>query len=158
MPDLSHVAADGTPRMVDVSPKGETRRLAVARARVEFSPGTLVRVLRGDLPKGAVLEVARVAGIQGAKRAADLIPLCHPLRLTDVDVRFTPDGDRALVIETTVVAVDRTGVEMEAMTAAAVAALTVYDMTKAIDRGTVIGDLCLLRKEGGKSGVWERPA
>lgn len=153
---LSHVAPDGAARMVDVAPKAETRRVAVARGRIRFSPGVLARVLAGDLPKGAVVETARVAGVMAAKKTAELIPLCHPLRITDVDVRFAPAPPDALDVEATVVAVDRTGVEMEAMTAAAVAALAVYDMTKAVDRGAVVADLRLVRKEGGKSGSWER--
>jgi len=153
---LSHLGADGAARMVDVAHKPETRRVAVAGARIVFSPGVLGRVLAGDLPKGAVLETARLAGVMGAKRTAELIPLCHPVRLTDVDVRFTPAPPDALEIRATAVAVDRTGVEMEAMTAAATAALAVYDMTKAVDRGVVIDGLRLLRKEGGRSGVWER--
>ncbi len=156
MTDLTHVTEDGTPRMVDVSPKPETRRLAVAEARVFFAPGTLRRVLSGELPKGPVLDVARVAGIQGAKHTSTLIPLCHPLRLTDVDVTFEPMGETVLCIRATTVAIDRTGVEMEAMTAVSVAALTVYDMTKAVDRRASIGEIRLLRKEGGKSGTWVR--
>jgi cyclic pyranopterin monophosphate synthase len=153
---LSHVDRDGAPRMVDVAAKPETRRVAVARGRVVFSPGTLQRVLAGDLPKGAVLDTARLAGVMGAKKTSELIPLCHPLRLTDVDVRFTPAPPDALEIEATAVAVDRTGVEMEALTAVAVAALTVYDMTKAVDKSMVVEAVRLVRKEGGKSGTWER--
>ena len=155
---LSHVGPDGAPRMVDVSAKAETRRVAVAAGRVRFSPGTLARVLAGDLPKGPVLETARLAGVLGAKRTSDLIPLCHPLRLSDVDVRFRPAPPDAVEIEAEVVAVDRTGVEMEALTAVAVAALTVYDMVKAVDKGVVIGEIRLLRKEGGRSGAYVRPA
>jgi cyclic pyranopterin monophosphate synthase len=155
---LSHVGADGAPRMVDVAQKPETRRVAVAAGSVRFSDGVLQRVLQGDLPKGAVIETARIAGVLGAKKTSDLIPLCHPLRLTDVDVRFTPSPPDRLDIEATAVAVDRTGVEMEAMTAVAIAALTVYDMTKAVDRAVVVENVRLLKKEGGKSGMWTRPA
>lgn len=155
-PRLSHVAPDGSPRMVDVAPKAETRRVAVARARVVFSDGVLARVLKGDLPKGAVLDTARLAGIMGAKKTSELIPLCHPLRITDVDVRFSASPPHALDVEAEVVAVDRTGVEMEAMTAAVVAALTVYDMTKAVDKGIHVEAVRLIRKEGGKSGTWVR--
>lgn len=151
---LSHLDEEGRPRMVDVSTKPESRRLAVAGARLTFSPGVRDRVLAGDLPKGAVLETARFAGVNGAKQTASLIPLCHPLRLTDVSVDIRPRGDDGLEIEATAVAVDRTGVEMEALCAASVAALTVYDMVKAVDRGMTITEVRLLRKEGGKSGVW----
>ena len=151
---LSHVGPDGRARMVDVGPKPETARLAVAAGRVVFSAGVLSRVMSGDLPKGAVLETARIAGVMGGKRTSELIPLCHPLRLTDLDVRFRADPPDALEIEATASAVDRTGVEMEAMTAVAVAALTVYDMVKAVDKGIEIASVRLLKKEGGKSGLW----
>ena len=140
--------------MVDVSAKPETRRLAVARARLHFSEGVLERVLEGRLPKGAVLETARIAGIQGGKRTSDLIPLCHPLRITEVIVDFQPVFPATLEVRAEVVAVDRTGVEMEALAAVAAAALTVYDMVKAVDRGMRIDALQLLRKEGGRSGTW----
>jgi cyclic pyranopterin phosphate synthase len=149
--ELSHVSPEGHSRMVDTSAKVETRRVAVARGLVRLSPGTLPRVLSGDLPKGPVFEVARAAAILGAKRTPDLIPMCHPLRITDVQVRFEPQGERTLLVEATVAAVDRTGVEMEALTAVAVAALTVYDMVKAVDPATVIADLALVSKTGGKS-------
>jgi cyclic pyranopterin monophosphate synthase len=142
--------------MVDVSAKPETRRLAVARGTVRFSPGVLARVLAGDLPKGAVIETARIAGVNGAKQTSALIPMCHPLRITGVDVSIEPDGDASLRIEGAVTAVDRTGVEMEALTAVAVAALTVYDMVKAIDRGMTIEGIALVRKEGGRSGTFVR--
>ena len=151
---LSHIDEDGRPRMVDVSPKGETRRLAVAAGRIRFGPGVLRQLLAGSGPKGPVIEAARFAGVAAAKRTSDLIPLCHPLRLTDIAMSFQPIGDDALEIRATVTAVDRTGVEMEALTAVSVAALTVYDMVKAVDRGMVIGDIRLLRKEGGRSGTW----
>jgi cyclic pyranopterin monophosphate synthase len=154
---LSHVGPDGAPRMVDVGGKPETRRVAVARGRVTFSPGVLARVLAGDLPKGAVLDTARLAGVMGAKKTSELIPLCHPLRLTDVDVRFAPAPPDALEIEASATAVDRTGVEMEALVAVTVAALTVYDMTKAVDKAMVVDAVRLIRKEGGKGGAWERP-
>lgn len=153
---FSHLDSDGHARMVDVGAKPETQRSATARARLLFSPGILERVLRGDLPKGAVLETARIAAVQGAKRTAELIPMCHPLRLSGVDVSFKPSAVDELSVEVSVHAVDRTGVEMEAMTAASIAALTVYDMVKAVDRGMVIREICLLRKSGGKSGLWQR--
>jgi cyclic pyranopterin phosphate synthase len=140
--------------MVDTSAKAETQRIAVARGCVRLSPGTIERVLAGNLPKGPVLECARAAGILAAKQTHALIPMCHPLRLTDVGVRFEPDG-RDLRIEASVTAVDRTGVEMEALTAVAVTALTVYDMVKAIDKAVVITDLGLVSKIGGKSSAKE---
>lgn len=154
--DLSHVDPQGRARMVDVSQKSETSRMARAEARISFSPGVCARVLSGNLPKGAVLETARLAGITGAKRTADLIPMCHPLRISEVKVDLLADGDDALVVSAEVRAVDRTGVEMEAMTAASVAALTVYDMVKAVDRGMEITSVRLVHKEGGKSGTWSR--
>ena len=143
--------------MVDVSAKPETAREAVARAVVRMRPETLRAIRRGNAPKGDVLGVARTAGILAAKRTHDLIPLCHPLRLTRVDVRF--DGLRAgrqLTIEARVRTVDKTGVEMEALTAVAVAALTVYDMVKAVERGVAITRVELVEKSGGKSGSWRR--
>jgi cyclic pyranopterin phosphate synthase len=122
-----------------------------------MSPATLAAVCAGQLAKGDVLGVARTAGIMAAKRTPDLVPLCHPLRITGVDVDFALDEKRAtLTIETRVRTVDKTGVEMEALTAAAVAGLTVYDMVKAVDKGVVLTDLCLLEKSGGKSGHWKR--
>jgi cyclic pyranopterin phosphate synthase len=143
--------------MVDVSPKSETAREAVARVALKMRPATLAAIHAGGLAKGDVLGVARTAGIMAAKRTPDLIPLCHPLRITGVTVSFTPDDKRStLTIETRVRTVDKTGVEMEALTAAAVAGLTVYDMVKAIDRGVVMTGLCLVEKSGGKSGVWRR--
>ncbi len=157
MSDLSHLGADGRARMVDVSPKPETLRRARAAALVSFSPGVLPRVLAGDLPKGGVLEVARLAGIQAAKRTAELIPLCHPIRLVDVQLTLEARPPAALAIEAVAIAVDRTGVEMEAMTAVSIAALTVYDMVKAIDRAMTVSEIRLLEKSGGKSGAWTRP-
>jgi len=143
--------------MVDVSPKPETAREAVARAVLRMRPATLRAVQRGNAPKGDVLGVARTAGILAAKRTPDLIPLCHPLRLTRVEVSFQPRVRRGeLAIEARVRTVDKTGVEMEALTAAAVAALTVYDMVKALEKGVTISKLQLLTKSGGKSGDWTR--
>jgi len=140
--------------MVDVSGKGETRRLAKAACVLVFSKGILERVLAGDLPKGAVLATARTAGVMAAKRTASLIPLCHPLRISHVKLEFKKLDGRRLELVAEVAAVDRTGVEMEALTAASVAALTVYDMVKAVDRSMEIRRLRLLYKEGGKSGAW----
>jgi cyclic pyranopterin monophosphate synthase len=143
--------------MVDVSAKQETSREAIARATVTMLPATLRAVRRGNAPKGDVLGVARAAGILAAKRTSDLIPLCHPLRITGVDVRFSDEPRRGrLTIEARVRTVDKTGVEMEALTAASVAALTVYDMVKALERGVTIARIQLVRKSGGKSGLWQR--
>ena len=154
---LSHLTPSGEARMVDVSPKKETSREAVARVVLKMRAATLQAIQAGQLAKGDVLGVARTAGIMGAKRTPDLIPLCHPLRITACDVTFTLDDKRSTVtIEARVRTVDKTGVEMEALTAAAVAGLTVYDMVKAVDRGVVLSGLCLLEKSGGKSGVWRR--
>ena len=153
---LSHVDPDGRPRMVGVAGKAETLRRARAAAEIVFSEGVLARVLSGELPKGAVLDTARIAGVMAAKKTAELIPLCHPLRIAEVEISFSPMGERLLGISAVVTAVDRTGVEMEAMTAAAVAALTVYDIVKAVDRKAVVQNLRLLEKEGGKSGPWRR--
>ena len=153
---LSHVGDRGQARMVDVGSKPSTARQATASARVTMSASTLDRALSGQAPKGAVIETARLAGIQGAKRAADLIPLCHPLPLDAIDVRIEPEGG-ALRIEATVAATWRTGVEMEALTAVAVAALTLIDMLKAIERELVVTDLRLEAKSGGRSGTWTRP-
>jgi cyclic pyranopterin phosphate synthase len=145
--------------MVDVSAKRETVREAVARAVLRMKPATLRVIRRGDAPKGDVLGVARLAGIMAAKRTPQLIPLCHPLRLTGVDVTFSDDLRRGeLAVEARVRTVDKTGVEMEALTAAAVAALTVYDMIKAVERGVTIAKVQLVEKSGGKSGPWRRPA
>jgi cyclic pyranopterin phosphate synthase len=154
---LSHLTPGGDARMVDVSAKSETAREAVARLTLRMRPATLAAVRAGQMAKGDVLGVARTAGIMAAKRTPDLIPLCHPLRITGVDVSFALDGKRGtLTVESRVRTVDKTGVEMEALTAAAVAGLTVYDMVKAVDRGIVLTDLCLVEKSGGKSGQWRR--
>ncbi len=143
--------------MVDVSGKRETVREAVARAVLRMSPATLRVIRRGDAPKGDVLGVARVAGILAAKRTPQLIPLCHPLRITGVDVTFADDLRRGqLTVEARVRTVDKTGVEMEALTAVAVAALAVYDMIKAVERGVTIARIQLIEKSGGKSGSWKR--
>lgn len=141
--------------MVDVGAKPETARTARASGRIELKPSTLKRLLAGDLPKGEALAVARLAAIQAVKRTADLIPLCHPLRITSVEVEFTP-LDSALGIDVLVRAFDRTGVEMEALTAVTVAALTIYDMCKAIDREMCITEVRLEEKSGGRSGTFHR--
>ena len=154
---LSHLTPSGEARMVDVSPKRETAREAVAQVIVKMRAATLHAIQAGQLAKGDVLGVARTAGIMAAKRTPELIPLCHPLRITGCDVTFALDDKHSTVtIEARVRTVDKTGVEMEALTAAAVAGLTVYDMVKAVDRGIVLSGLCLLEKTGGKSGAWRR--
>ena len=153
---LSHVGPDGAARMVDVGAKPATHRVAVAEATLRMRPSTAAAVRRGRTPKGAVLETARIAAINGAKMTSTLIPMCHPLSLTKVGVEFSWTGKGILRLEARAEAVDRTGVEMEALTAAAVGALTVYDMCKAIDRGMEIGTIRLLEKSGGKSGPFMR--
>jgi cyclic pyranopterin phosphate synthase len=154
---LTHLDASGAARMVDVGGKEESERRAVAEARVRMAPETAGVLERGDAPKGDVLGTARLAGIQAAKRAGELIPLAHPLPLTFADVAARVDAGEGLVILTAEArTVARTGVEMEAMTAAAVAALTVYDMVKGIERGVIIERVELLEKSGGRSGAWRR--
>jgi cyclic pyranopterin phosphate synthase len=138
--------------MVDVSPKAETARTATARGRIVMAPETLKLIREGRAGKGDVLGVARLAGIMAAKRTSDLIPLCHPLMISKVSVDLQPEGDDAIVIEATVSLTGKTGVEMEALTAVSIAALTVYDMVKAADRGMRIEDIRLVHKAGGKSG------
>jgi cyclic pyranopterin monophosphate synthase len=143
--------------MVDVSPKPETVREAVARAILRMRPATLRAIKSGNAPKGDVFGVARTAGILAAKRTPELIPLCHPLRLTRVEVSFQTHARRGEVaVQARVRTVDKTGVEMEALTAAGIAALTVYDMVKALEKGVTITNLQLLEKSGGKSGSWRR--
>lgn len=153
MSELSHVDESGRARMVDVTSKGETFREATARGEVRMKPETLAAIQSGGIPKGDVLAVARVAGVMAAKRVDELIPLCHPLLLTSVDLGFEADEAEGLLgITATAKAEGKTGVEMEALTAVAVAALTVYDMCKAVDRGMRIESVRLVRKSGGKSG------
>jgi cyclic pyranopterin monophosphate synthase len=155
MSDLSHVDESGEVRMVDVGAKPVSRRRAVARASVRMAAETAAR-LRA-LPKGDALATAQLAGIMAAKRTSELIPLCHPLRLTKVDVTFDArGGNGTLGVEARVRTVDKTGVEMEALTAVSVAALTVYDMIKAVEKGVTIAKVQLVEKSGGKSGTWRR--
>ena len=157
MTELTHFDERGQARMVDVSAKPETQRVAVARGRVQVHSETLRIVREGRAAKGDVLGVARVAGIMAAKRTADLIPLCHPIPLTKVELDLEPnEAESCIEIEARVETVGRTGVEMEALTAVAVAALTVYDMLKAIDRGITIDAIGLVLKAGGRSGEWRR--
>jgi cyclic pyranopterin monophosphate synthase len=154
---LTHVDRGGRPRMVDVSAKPVTARRAVAEATVSMSAETLSLVIDGGGPKGDVLGVAELAGVMGGKRTSELIPLCHPLPLTDLQVSITPDrGAGLLRIRAEAATTGQTGVEMEAMTAASVAALTVYDMVKGVERGVTIGAVRLIFKSGGKSGDWVR--
>ena len=152
---LTHLDPLGRARMVDVTPKEPSHRRAIVRGRVHMKPETASLVARGAISKGDVLAVARVAGIQAAKRAPELIPLGHPLLVGSVLVNFTIE-DAHIEVEAHVETVDRTGVEMEAMTACAVAALTVYDMCKSVDRSMVIGELTLWEKTGGRSGMYRR--
>lgn len=154
---LTHFDESGASRMVDVSRKPETARTAVASAVVRMAPATLTLILNKAMAKGDVLEVARIAGIMAAKKTADLIPLCHPLPLTSVTLDFHPEGDSALRIRATAKVFARTGVEMEALTAVTVAALTVYDMAKAVDRAMTIESVRLEEKAGGVSGHFLRP-
>ena len=164
MADFTHFNESGRARMVDVTKKGLTERVATAQARVFIMPETLEKIQRGKIAKGDVLAVAQVAGVMGAKRTPDLIPMCHPLLLTSVDVSFKeePQPDRngrcSITITATVKTTGQTGVEMEAMTAVSVAALTIYDMCKAVDKGISFSEMYLLSKSGGKSGTYSRTA
>ena len=151
--EFTHLDPLGRARMVDVTPKEPTHRRAVARCKVFMQPATTAAIANREVKKGDVLAVARVAGIQAAKRTSDVIPLCHPLLVGAVNINFEI-GDDFIAIEANVDCVDRTGVEMEALTAVSVAALTVYDMIKAVDPAARIENIRVLRKEGGKTGVW----
>lgn len=155
--ELTHLDREGQARMVDVGEKAKTARVARARATLRMRPETRRVLLAGEVPKGDALATARIAGIQAAKRTSELIPLCHPLAITGCDVSFeSVAGDERLLIVATVRCADRTGVEMEALTAVTVAALTLYDMLKAIDKGMAIEEVVLLEKLGGRSGHYER--
>lgn len=157
MSDLTHLDDQGAARMVDVGDKAVTSRVAVARAVITMQPQTFALLQQGAHKKGDVLAVARIAGIQAAKKCADLIPLCHPLMLTSVAVDFElAPAEHHVTVEATCKVTGQTGVEMEALTAASVAALTIYDMCKAVDRGMEIHGVRLVHKEGGKSGTWRR--
>ncbi len=153
--ELTHLDDEGRAQMVDVGRKAETSRVAVAEARVAMSAQTRDMVFDGTLPKGDAVAVARVAGIMAAKKTSELIPLCHPLRLSHVTVEIDPDENGARIVATAET-VDRTGVEMEAMVAASIAALTVYDMVKGVERAVEVAGVRLLHKSGGKSGEWNR--
>ena len=154
---LSHLKPDGAAHMVDISAKPVTARRAVASALVRVAPTTLREITSGRISKGDVFAVARIAGIQAAKRTAEIIPLCHPLPLEAVEIEIRPSVPDEIHIRATTLLRARTGVEMEALTAAAAAALTIYDMCKAIDRGIEIGPIRLEEKSGGRSGTWHRP-
>lgn len=157
MSELTHFNAAGQAHMVDVGAKQDTQRVAVAEGWIHMQPGTLARIRQGDHKKGDVLGIARVAGIMAAKRTADLIPLCHPLALTRVDIDLEPHDDPASVYcRATVETFGKTGVEMEALMAVQIALLTIYDMCKAVDRGMHMADIRLVEKRGGKSGHWRR--
>ncbi|MFN2271972.1 MAG: cyclic pyranopterin monophosphate synthase MoaC [Anaerolineae bacterium] len=153
---LTHIDESGRVQMVDVGQKPDTERVAVAKGEVQMLPDTLRLIVKGDAPKGDVLTTAQIAGIMAAKRTSDLIPLCHPLQLTKVDVEFEVDeADARIEITSTVRCRGKTGVEMEALTAVSVAALTIYDMAKAVEKTMRIGNIRLVHKSGGKSGKWE---
>ena len=157
MTHFTHLNEKGEAQMVDVTEKEQTFRVATASGYVEMLPSTLEMIVKGDHKKGDVLAAARIAGIQAAKKTSDLIPLCHPLLLTSIKVEMTPDEhNNRLVIAATCKLSGQTGVEMEALTAVSVAALTIYDMCKAVDKGMVISALQLEEKQGGKSGHWTR--
>lgn len=154
---LTHLNEAGRARMVDISAKDATVRTAVAHGRLRTSPETVRLIKGGGMKKGDVLAVAQVGGIMGAKKTSDIIPMCHPINLTGVDLEFRLDEEAGTVeIEATVKVTGQTGVEMEALTAVSIAALTVYDMCKAVDKGMVIEEVCLVKKTGGKSGDFYR--
>lgn len=165
MAELTHINSKGEARMVDVGEKADTDRLATAEGFIIMAPETLEMIVEGTAAKGDVLACARIAGIMGSKRTADLIPMCHPLNITKSVVDLTPyapgereDGKVGVHVLATLGVTGKTGIEMEALTAASVACLTIYDMCKAVDRGMEITDIRLLHKEGGKSGTWDREA
>ena len=157
MNQLTHFNQSGEAHMVDVGEKAITQRIAVTEGFIEMQPATLALIINGTHKKGDVLGIARIAGIMASKKTADLIPLCHPLPLTHVEIQLTPDIDNNRVrCQTTVKTNGQTGVEMEALTATSCTLLTIYDMCKAVDRGMVIHAIQLLEKSGGKSGLWRR--
>jgi len=159
MSELTHFNAAGEAHMVDISDKADTERTAVTEGFIEMEQSTLQRVISGDNKKGDVLGIARIAGIMASKKTAELIPLCHPLPITHVDIKLTPDTkNNRIHCLTTVSTSGKTGVEMEALNATQVALLTIYDMCKAVDRGMTIQGVRLLEKKGGKSGHWQREA
>ena len=153
---LTHLNDKGEAHIVDIGDKAVTCRRAVAQARLVGQPATIATIMGGGLKKGDALAVARIAGIMAAKKTSELIPLCHPIALTKVSVELSQQGDDAILIAATAETTGQTGVEMEALVAASTAALTLYDMAKAIDRGMVVTDVCLMEKSGGKSGDFHR--
>ena len=156
MTKLTHVNSSGEARMVDVSQKGDTEREAVARGRVMMKPTTLEQIKTAKVKKGDVLAVARVAGIMAAKKTPDLIPLCHPILIDSIAIEFDLSGDDSIGITARAKSTGKTGAEMEALVATSVAALTIYDMGKSVDRGMTITEICLESKKGGKSGTYHR--
>lgn len=157
MQEFTHIDNNGHVRMVDVTDKEPTLRVAVARGTVTMRPETLARIEQKDVKKGNVLETARIAGVMAAKKTAEIIPMCHPLNITHIQIDFsTHKKDSSILIEASIRAIDQTGVEMEALTAVSVAALTIYDMCKSYDREMTISKVCLLKKSGGKSGSFDR--
>jgi len=158
MTELTHLNSEGEARMVDVGKKGNTEREAVARGRVLMKPSTLEQIKTASLKKGDVLAVARVAGIMAAKKTPDLIPLCHPILIDNISIDFDLSGNDSLEITATAKSTGKTGVEMEALVAASVSALTIYDMCKSVDRGITITEIYLESKKGGKSGTYRRSA
>lgn len=156
MNGLTHIGQDGAARMVDVSGKAQSHRVAIASGRITMSDEALAAIRAGDAPKGDVLGTARIAGIMAAKRTGDFIPLCHPLGIEAIAVDFTFE-QTSICVTATASLTGKTGVEMEAMVAVSTALLTVYDMAKAIDKSMTIGDIRLVEKRGGKSGVWKAP-
>ena len=155
--NLTHIDEAGRAKMVDVGAKGETEREGVAEAIIRMQPATLERIKAGQIKKGDVLAVAQVAGVMGAKKTPDLIPMCHPIAITGVDFDFKiGDANSTITIQAAVRTIGRTGVEMEALTAVATAALTIYDRCKAIDKGMIVDGIALVKKSGGRSGLWER--
>lgn len=157
MKTLTHFDKDGQARMVDIGAKSETAREAVARAVIYMKPETFSMIRDKEISKGDVLGVARVAGIMAAKKTPDLIPMCHPIEITGVDIKFRPSDEKSCIeIESTVRTIGKTGVEMDALASVSVTALTIYDMCKSVDKDMIITDICLLKKSGGKSGTYIR--
>lgn len=156
MTKLTHVNSKGEARMVNVGEKGDTKRVAVAKGRITMKPSTLEQIKTSGLEKGDVLSVARVAGIMAAKKTPHLIPLCHPILIDNIAIEFDFSGNDSIEITARVESTGKTGVEMEAMVATSVSALTIYDMGKSVDRGMTIAEICLESKKGGKSGIYRR--
>lgn len=156
MEEFSHIDQKGRAKMVDITDKKETEREALAYGKVKMKASTLERIKKGEIEKGAVLETARIAGVMGVKKTSELIPMAHPLLITSIDLEFNFENKTDIGIYVTVKTTGKTGVEMEALTGVSIAALTIYDMCKAVDKGIVIGDIKLLKKRGGKSGTYVR--